>query len=213
MARVSIPILGQASGKFSDVEFLRLSGVNVIRSSKLKQYKKPSSLSISLRSKLRLFVQGLSGIKWFLKDCFISKKKRWHYLNAFISYNYPYFHEEDSRVLFLDRPADVVICNSALSHEINIIDLELRKSNFYMTLPLSDSAFISSVDIFCVILYNGMMFSAVYPCFAYFENDIRIYFENVSVTIPARQSDFYLIFRSIATGKYYHSIYLGRYVL
>ena len=217
MAISSNPLIGRASGKLSNFEFLTIKSQNVIRSSKLKRYKPFASSVISNQVKLRLFCQGLSSIKTIIKKSFIPKKKTWNPLNSFVSYNYNFFSVIDDRVLSLDFPENLVIANS---HDfINSvpydIDLSIRTANFYMQIP--SGVDLSTLGCLIVFIYNGMMFTAYADGNIYIDSVLYFESDNIIGSIPARITDSYALFYKGSDiehiESYYHSIYLGRYEL
>jgi hypothetical protein len=101
MAIVSIPILGQASGKLSEIEFYRRNGVNVVRSSKLKRYK-PNPLSKSVYQEVLSFLVGRSKSLYALFIYTMDKKKsRLSWLNHFVHKNYNAFISESQTIDFI----------------------------------------------------------------------------------------------------------------
>lgn len=217
MAITSNPLIGRASGKISNFEFLTIKSRNVIRSSKLKRYKNYPASVISNQAKLKLFCQGLSGFKLLIKECYTPKKKIWNPLNSFVSYNYPFFSTVDDRVLSLDSPEDVIICNSNLILPNNPYDivLGLRSVEFKVLSPVYPPD--CSLNGFLVCLFNGMSFS-VLSSFGVSGFPIITFTSNLIYTSdPPRQTDFYFVpyidNAALDTRTYYKSIYLGRYEL
>lgn len=100
MARVSIPLLGQASGKFADAEFLTLKGQKILRSKKLKRYKPKNSVNVYYQSLLKLIVLSASPIVAFLKQSYSKPLRLMNYFNRFIHDNYSLFYLNSSLYLF-----------------------------------------------------------------------------------------------------------------
>lgn len=213
MAIVSIPILGQASGKMSDVEFLRINGQNIIRSSKLKRYKPTPQVSLDNQAKLRLLCQGCSSIIPLINKSYKSKKRIWSKFNTWIHDHYEYFHQEDMRTLVLDEPENLRFANYNQNSQATVYDINLMKTSFECSLSLVPSLGPDNLIFYGIYAFNGMMFSGLYACEVISSLPLRIQSYGDPLTVPARQSDAYLLIYDFVNDIYYDSIYLGRYEL
>jgi hypothetical protein len=91
MAIISIPILGRASGRFADAEFLTLGGRNILRSKKLKRYKPANVTNLYFQQLLKQIVVNALPLNPFLVNSYKSRSKFLNWHNQFIRDNYPLF--------------------------------------------------------------------------------------------------------------------------
>lgn len=91
MALISIPILGRASGRFADAEFLTLDGRNVLRSKKLKRYKPKNVTNNYYQQLLKKLVVSALALNPFLVNSYKSRSRFLNWHNQFIRDNYPLF--------------------------------------------------------------------------------------------------------------------------
>lgn len=91
MAIVSIPLLGRASGRFADAEFMRLGGRNILRSKKLKRYKPVNSVNRYYQQLLKKIIVSLSPVFPFLSLSYTLTSKYLNYCNQWVKDNYNLF--------------------------------------------------------------------------------------------------------------------------
>lgn len=103
MALVSIPLLGQASGKLSEIEFYRSHGVNIIRSSKLKRYKPASKINSVYQEGLSRLVGNSKSIYGLISATLTKPRRKISWLNTYVNYNYDVVVFEGSILFIIDR--------------------------------------------------------------------------------------------------------------
>lgn len=91
MAIVSIPLLGSASGKFADAEFMKLSGRNILRSKKLKRYKTVNATNFYYQQLLKKIILAVSPIMPFLSHSYRRTPRFLNFINFWVKQNYHLF--------------------------------------------------------------------------------------------------------------------------
>lgn len=202
MAIVSIPLLGQASGKFSDTEFYRSNGLNILRSGKLKRYRIPSALQLYRQNLLKQLVTLFSTSFLVMKLCYRNPKSYLNFLNYFIKKSYNYFELTELGRLHCISPESLIFskgdfnislsCNiifysgTELIFEVNSIDFDFTTSSMGYCIMMSYNSVYSTSFAFdkvdgydnrYVIKYNYPPCHTLdYHCYlCFYDKDLELY--------------------------------------
>lgn len=165
MAIVSIPILGQASGKFSDSEFYRINGINVLRSSKLKRYKLKTETSIYYQNLLKYIVRSTMPLISLMRNANVVKKYKLNFFNRFIKHNYNLFSLNEAGLLlcsditsikFYDSDISLPVSGAISSYSSTYLDFYLNSK--YVLNP-------SNMDVYLILCKQNFRDSALFSSY------------------------------------------------
>lgn len=189
MARISIPILGQASGKFADAEFLRLNGVNILRASKLKRYKPKNAINTYYQVLLKKIMQSFVPLSFLIRSMYLPNRSKLSFVNWWLKSNYHLFSLNINNYLIISSPEGFNFNNSNIPFFIscNIIDYSSGFIRF-----TCDSTFdLSNPDLefFLICFTNNFGRSLFWNCSLISSNPYTFdfYFESP----PFKSADFY----------------------
>lgn len=145
MAIISIPILGRASGRFADAEFLTVAGRNILRSKKLKRYKARNTTNNYYQQLLKLIVINSSPLNIFLSQSYKSRSKFLNWHNQFISDNYPLFSLSSSLSL---------ICSNIEQMRFSSYDFQINCTAAIVAYNNSHLQFTCNLDLSYLLGYH-----------------------------------------------------------
>lgn len=207
MAIVSIPLLGQASGKFSDSEFYRLGNKNILRSSKLKRYKKNNVVNSYYQLLLKKIVSSIMPLSFLLKLSYKPNSKHINYFNLFLSRNYHKFSLNENNYLFCDDLESIQFSTSVLSSHFTASVLDY--SAYYIEFELQGTELFrdSAMMLIAILCTNNFRSTVFYNCM---QPDINLPVYRIEYPEPPFNSADYhcfLMYNNTIDNSFYKSCY------
>lgn len=211
MAIISIPILGSASGRFADAEFLKLHGRNILRSKKLKRYKPRNATNRYYEVLLKKIVLAASPIISFLRLAYTPRKKYYNFFNQFI-HDFYYLFSLNSQEYLLCSNTQLLHFSTA-SFLVNVIASISSYTGAYLIFNTNLPPVYLSGDyeFFLVLSTNNFRNSQLQVAQIYDVANKQLQYFYPAPPFNSADYDVFLVIRSKLNNTYSNTSFLFRF--